>query len=104
MPAWRQRQRWLVLTRVWAVAKMAVLALSTWWTMGSLHAHTGATLAGFGAACLFSAVGARWRRRYFGPGQVLEPELYEWVGHWLYRLGAVLILGGAALAALAPRY
>lgn len=103
-PAWKQRQRWLQVTRVWALVKMASLAYTTWWAMGAIHAHTGETIAGFGAACLFSAVGARWRRRYFGPGQLLEPELYEALGIWLYRVGTVLVIGGAALAAVAPRY
>ena len=103
-PAWRRHQRWLHFTRVWAVLKMASLAYTTWWAMGAIHARTGGTIAGFGVACLFSAVGARWRRRYFGPGQLLEPELYEALGTWLYRAGVVLVVCGAALAAVAPRY
>jgi hypothetical protein len=101
-PAWRRRRRWLMATRAWALAKMAALAYTTWWAMGYLHAHLGARLCGYGVACLFSAVGARWRRRYFGPGQLLEPELYEAMGRWLYRVGAALVVVGAAVAALWP--
>ncbi len=103
-PAWRRRRRWLQFTRVWALLKMASLAYTTWWAMGAVHARTGETITGFGAACLFSAVGARWRRRYFGPGQLLEPELYEALGTGLYRVGTVLVVTGALLAAVAPRY
>jgi len=43
-------------------------------------------------------VGAHWRRRFFGPGQLMEPELYEEIGHWLYRIGSVLVLVGGALS------
>ncbi len=78
---------------------MAFLAYSAWWAMGYLHARLGETLCGYGAVCLFSAVGARWRKRYFGPGQQLEPELYEFISGWLYRAGVVLVLVGGVLAA-----
>ncbi len=99
----RPRRHWTVLTRAWTVTKMTVLIVSTLWSMSALHTHLGANLAALGAVCAFSGVGARWRRRYFGPGQLLEPELYELVGYWLYRVGAVLILVGGTLAAVAPR-
>jgi hypothetical protein len=89
-------------TRAWAVVKMVILAASTWWTMSSVHAHLGAIVCAYGAVALFSGVGARWRKRYFGPGQQLEPELYEALGSLLYRLGTVLVLVGGALAMVAP--
>jgi hypothetical protein len=93
-------QAWLGFTRFWAVAKMAALAYSTWWAMGYLHARLGAELSAYGAVCVFAGVGARWRKRFFGPGQLLEPQLYEAIGTWLYRAGAALILcGGVAMAA-----
>jgi hypothetical protein len=28
----------------------------------------------------------------------MEPELYEEIGHWLYRIGSVLVLVGGALS------
>ena len=93
----RPHQRRLVLTRLWAVVKMASLAYTTWWAMGYLHAGTGEALSGYGAVCLFAGFGARWRRRFFGPGQLLEPELYEQVGLWLYRAGTMAVLAGGAV-------
>lgn len=89
-------------TRTWALVKMGTLAASTWWTMSSVHAHLGDIICAYGAVALFSGVGARWRKRYFGPGQQLEPELYEALGSLLYRVGTVLVLAGGLLAALAP--
>lgn len=55
-------------------------------------------MCGYGAVCLFAGVGAHWRRRFFGPGQLMEPELYEEIGHWLYRIGSILVLVGGALS------
>jgi hypothetical protein len=95
--AWRRRQRWLPLTRLWALVKMASLAYSTWWALGYAHARTGTAVCAYGGVCLFAGVGARWRKRFFGPGQLLEPELYEDIGQWLYRVGAVLVLAGGVL-------
>jgi len=97
-PAWQRRQHWLHFTRVWAFVKMAILAYSTWWAMDYIHARLGARLCGYGAVCLFSAVSSRWRKRYFGPGQQLEPEVYEVVQQWLYGVGTVLVLVGGAIA------
>jgi hypothetical protein len=77
---------------------MASLVYTTWWAMGYIHAKTGTTVCAYGAICLFAGVGARWRRRFFGPGQLIEPELYEDIGHWLYRAGVCLVLVGGALA------
>ena len=76
---------------------MASLGYTTWWAMGYIHAGAGEAICGYGAVCLFAGFGARWRRRFFGPGQVLEPELYEQLGSWLYRAGAVGVLVGGAL-------
>jgi hypothetical protein len=98
VPAWQRRQRWLPYTRLWAVLKMASLGYSTWWVLGYIHANVGAQVCGYGAVCLFAGVGARWRRRFFGPGQLMEPELYEEIGQWFYRVGTVLVLVGGALS------
>ena len=103
----RPQHRRLVLTRLWAFIKMASLAYTAWWAMGYIHAGTGEALSGYGAVCLFAGFGARWRRRFFGPGQLLEPELYEQLGIWLYRAGTVTVLAGGAVyvaqALLGPR-
>ncbi|HET9059937.1 MAG TPA: hypothetical protein VFN61_08450 [Acidimicrobiales bacterium] len=90
------------LTRVWALVKMASLGASTWWAMSSIHAHLGALICAYGAVALFSGVGARWRKRYFGPGQLIEPELYEALGSLLYRVGTALVLVGGVIAMVAP--
>lgn len=87
----------VLFSRLWALVKMASLAYTTWWAMGYLHARLGEALTGYGAVCLFAGFGARWRRRFFGPGQLLEPELYEELGRWLYRAGAVGVLAGGAV-------
>ena len=74
------------------------MAYTAWWAMGYVHAGAGTTVSAYGAVCLFAGFGARWRKRFFGPGQLIEPELYEEIGRWLYRLGVVLVLiGGAAV-------
>jgi hypothetical protein len=98
VPAWQRRQRWLPWARLWAVLKMASLGYTTWWALGYIHANLGAQVCGYGAVCLFAGVGAHWRRRFFGPGQLIEPELYEEIGRWLYRIGSVLVLVGGALS------
>jgi hypothetical protein len=96
----RRRRGWIPFTRLWAVLKMASLAYTTWWAMGYLHASLGTRLSAYGAVSLFAGFGARWRKRFFGPGQLIEPDLYEEVGRWLYRLGVALVLiGGAAVIA-----
>ena len=100
LPAGR-RSRWRGVAHGWALVKMALLMASTYWTMGALHARLGAQVSAYGAVCLFAGFGARWRRRFFGPAQLLEPELYEELGRWLYRLGAALVLCGGALYLLA---
>jgi hypothetical protein len=86
-----------MVTRFWALVKVVSLAYSTWWTMGYLHAGLGTSVSAYGAVCLFAGFGARWRKRFFGPGQLVEPEVYEEVGRWLYRIGVVLVLVGGAL-------
>jgi hypothetical protein len=96
----RRRRGWVALTRLWALLKVASMAYTTWWAMGYVHAGLGTTLSAYGAVSLFAGFGARWRKRFFGPGQLVEPELYEEVGHWFYRLGVALVLiGGAAVIA-----
>ena|GEM_PF-2247364 len=96
----RPRRAQVALTRLWALVKMALLAWSVQWAMSYLHAGAGEALCGYGAACLFAGFGARWRRRFFGPGQVLEPEFYDEVATWLYRAGTVAVLAGGALYAV----
>lgn len=96
----RRRPGRVTLTRLWALLKGVSLAYTTWWAMGYLHAGVGTKLSAYGAVCFFAGFGARWRRRFFGPGQLIEPELYEEVGRWLYRFGVALVLvGGAAVIA-----
>jgi hypothetical protein len=92
-----RRRRWIYFTRLWAFVKMASLAYTTWWAMGYVHASPGATASAGGAVCLFAGFGARWRKRFFGPGQIVEPDLYEEIGRWMYRLGVVLVLIGGAV-------
>jgi hypothetical protein len=95
-----RRRGWLLATRSWAVLKVASMAYTTWWAMGYVHAGVGTTVSAYGAVCLFAGFGARWRKRFFGPGQIIEPEVYEEVGRWLYRVGVVLVIvGGAAVTA-----
>ena len=89
-----------VFTRLWALVKMASLAYTTWWVMSVIHAGTGEVICAYGAVSLFAGFGAHWRRRFFGPGQLLEPELYEEIGQWLYRLGAAAVLVGGAVYGL----
>jgi hypothetical protein len=97
-PASPKRRGWVPLTRLWALLKVASMAYTTWWAMGYTHAGLGTRVSAYGAVCLFAGFGARWRKRFFGPGQLIEPELYEEIGRWLYRLGVALVLiGGAAV-------
>ena len=96
----RRRRAWVPLTRLWALVKVASMAYTTWWAMGYVHAGLGTTVSAYGAVCLFAGFGARWRKRFFGPGQLIEPEVYEEIGRWLYRLGVALVLiGGVAVTA-----
>lgn len=96
-PAWQARLRWVRWARAWAAVKMTISAVSFWFTMEYLHAGWGEMMAGYGVLCFWWAVGPHWRKRCFGPGQQLEPELYELVAKWLWRIGSVLVLCGAAL-------
>ncbi|MGH9107785.1 MAG: hypothetical protein ACRDZX_18525 [Acidimicrobiales bacterium] len=91
-------RRWALFTRLWALAKMAISGWSAWWVTSYLHAGLGGTVCAWGAVCFWWAAGPHWRKRCFGPGQQLEPELYEELSRWLYRAGAVLVLSGGALA------
>jgi hypothetical protein len=96
-PTARRSQRWLNATRVWAFVKMCSFGWSVWWLVSVAKMPLGGQLAAYGLACYLAGLGGRWRRRWFGPGQLLEPELYEDIGTWFYRLGTVLVLcGGAA--------
>jgi hypothetical protein len=97
---WQARRGWVYFTRVWAVVKISISAASTWWTMHDLHAHLGAMVSAYGLICFYWAVGPHWRKRFFGPGQQLEPELYEDVVGWLWRAGTVLVLCGGVMYAL----
>ena len=93
----QRRRRRVRFTRVWAFVKMSISAASTWWTMSYLHAGLGAMISAYGAVCFWWAFGPHWRKRCFGPGQQLEPELYETVARVLWWAGTVLILVGGAL-------
>jgi hypothetical protein len=97
IPRWKKRQRLLKFTRAWAVVKMSISAASTWLTMSSLHAKSGEWVSAYGVACFWWAIGPHWRKRCFGPGQKLEPELYEGVAKWCWGIGTVLVLGGAVI-------
>jgi hypothetical protein len=97
IPRWKKRQRLLKFTRAWAMVKMSISAVSTWLTMSSLHAKSGEVVSAYGVACFWWAIGPHWRKRCFGPGQQLEPELYEVVAKWCWRLGTVLVLVGGVI-------
>jgi hypothetical protein len=96
-PVWQKRKRLIAFTRVWAVVKMSISAVSTWLTMSSIHAKVGETISAYGVACFWWAIGPHWRKRCFGPGQQLEPGLYEVVAKWCWRIGTVLVVGGAGI-------
>ncbi len=94
------RRRRLYVTRLWALVKVGSMAYTTAWAMSFAHAGAGAEISAYGAVCLFAGFGARWRKRFFGAGQIIEPELYEELGRYLYRAGVALVLvGGAVLTA-----
>jgi hypothetical protein len=97
IPRWKKRQRLLRFTRAWAAVKMSISAASTWLTMSSLHAKSGEWVCAYGVACFWWAIGPHWRKRCFGPGQKLEPELYEGVARWCWGVGTVLVLGGSVI-------
>ncbi|HTW07275.1 MAG TPA: hypothetical protein VME46_07185 [Acidimicrobiales bacterium] len=96
-PAWERRQRLLKFARAWAVVKMSISAVSTWLTMASIKASAGEMVVAYGVVCFWWAVGPHWRKRCFGPGQQMEPELYEVVAAWCWRVGVVLVLAGGLL-------
>lgn len=77
---------------------MSISAVSTWLTMSWIHASAGETVCAYGVVCFWWAIGPMWRKRAFGPGQQVEPELYEGIARWLWRVGTVLVLCGGALA------
>jgi hypothetical protein len=82
------------------------MGLTTWtveWALGYVHARLAEDLCVYGLMCLFTGVGARWFKRFFGPAQVLEPELYGEIGRWLYRVGVVLVLAGGVADVLQLR-
>lgn len=43
---------------------------------------------------------AKWTDRSFGLAQVFNPELFEWLGTWVMRLGFVIAGAGALVWAL----
>ncbi|HUC14931.1 MAG TPA: hypothetical protein VMS00_10810 [Acidimicrobiales bacterium] len=99
-PAWQERQRWIPWLRLWALVKIASLSYSTWWALGYLHEKLATQVCVYGAMCLYAAVRSHWsgrRFRLFGPGMSIEPEFYEEIGRWLYRVGVVLVLCGGAV-------
>jgi hypothetical protein len=81
---------------------MASLSYTTWWLLGYLHEDLGKQICGYGGMCLFAGFGARWRKRFFGPGQLIEPDLYEEIGRWFYRVGVLLVLCGAVIFVALP--
>ncbi|HMK96069.1 MAG TPA: hypothetical protein VK425_00900 [Acidimicrobiales bacterium] len=97
VPAWKRKHRTALWLRLWALAKMAAMVWTAEWALGELHEKLAPGLCAYGAVCLFAGFGARWRRRFFGPGQLLEPEFYEVIGLWLYRAGVALVIAGGAL-------
>ena len=99
VPQWGRKHRTTLWLRLWALAKMAAMVWATEWALGDLHEKLAPGLCAYGAVCLFAGFGARWRRRFFGPGQLLEPEFYEVIGLWLYRAGVALVIAGGALMA-----
>jgi hypothetical protein len=84
-------------TRVWALAKLSLSFASMWLTLAYLPSKASEDLCGYGLLCFWWAAGPLWRKRCFGPGQQLEPELYEAVPTWLWRAGAALVLAAGAL-------
>ena len=83
-------------TRLWALLKMASFFYSTWWVLGMGHPTPAIKACALGGACYFVAVGGRWRKRWFGPGQLLEPDLYELVGRCAALAGTVAVLASGA--------
>lgn len=96
-PPGRRGRKWRNVTRLWALVKICSFGWTTWWLIGLAKVPLGTTICAYGVACFFAGLGSRWRRRWFGPGQLLEPELYEEIGTWFYRLGTVLALAGGAV-------
>jgi hypothetical protein len=79
---------------------MASLTYSTWWALGYLHETLGTRICAYGAMCLYVSARSRWsgrRLRIFGPGMSIEPEFYEELGRWFYRVGAVVVLCGGVV-------
>jgi hypothetical protein len=94
---WQSHRRWVYFSRAWAVVKVVISVASMWFTMAYLRAKLSEDLCAYGVLCFWWAAGPLWRKRCFGPGQQLEPELYEAVVKWLWRAGTLLVLvGGAA--------
>jgi hypothetical protein len=94
-PAPRRRRH--TLFHLWALVKAAFLVWNVEWAMSYVHAKLAEDVCAYGALCLFAGVGARWRKRFFGPAQLVRPELYEDIGQWLYRVGTVLVICGGVL-------
>jgi hypothetical protein len=53
-----------------------------------------------GVAMMFIGFAARWTDRTFGLAQVLQPELFEWVGTWAMRVGLVIAAVGGLVWAI----
>jgi len=93
----RRHTRYARFTRGWALVKLAISVTSMWLTLVYLKAKPSEYLCFYGLLCFWWAAGPLWRKRCFGPGQQLEPELYEAVTAWLWRAGTVLVLAAGAL-------
>jgi len=50
-----------------------------------------------GVAVMFVGFAAKWTDRTFGIAQVLQPELFEWLGTWVMRIGFLVAAIGALL-------
>ena len=53
-----------------------------------------------GLAVMFLGFTAKWTDRAFGLAQVVQPELFEWIGTWAMRIGFVIAAAGGLVWAL----
>ena len=53
-----------------------------------------------GVLAMFLGFAAKWTDRTFGLAQVLQPELFEWIGTWVMRIGFLIAGAGALVWAL----
>jgi hypothetical protein len=50
-----------------------------------------------GVGVMVVGFAAKWTDRTFGLAQVLNPDLFEWLGTWVMRIGLVVAAAGAVL-------